>query len=79
MIVGMLWAGKSVDEAKKYYIKKYNRIPDTLEISPTFSEKIGLEKLQTCEGLNIVRTISILNGCLFIGIEKDTGVINYNI
>jgi hypothetical protein len=79
MIIGMLWAGKDVSEAKKYYIKKYNRIPDTLEISPTFSDKIGIEgKSPSYDGLNVVRTNSIMNGCLFIGVESDEGIFNYD-
>ena len=77
MIIGMLWACtkniKEIDFAKDYYIKKYNRQPDTIEINPLFAEALGIDvKSRSYDILNIIRTKSVINGCILIGVEKDT-------
>ena len=54
MIIGMLWACtkniKEIDFAKDYYIKKYNRQPDTIEINPLFAEALLNNKPPTING-----------------------------
>ena len=77
MIIGMLWACtkniKEIDFAKDYYIKKYKRQPDTIEINPLFAEALGIDvKSRSYDVLNIIRTKSVINGCILIGVEKDT-------
>ncbi len=77
MIIGMLWACtkniKEIDLAKDYYMKKYNRQPDTIEINPLFAETLGIDvKSRSYDVLNIIRTKSVINGCILIGVEKDT-------
>ena len=77
MIIGMLWACtkniREIEFAKEYYIKKYKREPDTIEINPLFAEAIGIDvKNRSYDVLNIIRTKSVINGCILIGVEKDT-------
>jgi len=76
MIIGMLWACtkniKEIGFAKEYYIKKYKREPDTIEINPLFAEAIGIDvKNRSHDGLNIIRTKNVINGCILVGVEKD--------
>ena len=76
MIIGMLWACtkniKEIEFAKGYYTKKYNREPDTIEINPLFAEALGIDvKSRSYNVLNIIRTKSVINGCILIGVEKD--------
>ncbi len=76
MIIGMLWACtkniKEIEFAKEYYIKKYKREPDTIEINPLFAEAIGIDvKNRSHNGLNLIRTKNVINGCILVGVEKD--------
>jgi hypothetical protein len=70
MIIGMLWNGVNAHAAKEYFIKKYGRIPDTVEMSPTFAKKFEI-KNGMLEGLKISFCNEIQNGNLLIGLEKD--------
>ncbi len=72
----MLWACtkniKEIEFAKEYYIKKYKREPDTIEINPLFAEAIGIDvKNRSHNGLNLIRTKNVINGCILVGVEKD--------
>jgi hypothetical protein len=71
MTIGMLWNGVNVHAAKEYFIKKYGRIPDTVEMSPTFAKKFEI-KNGALEGLKVGLCKGIQNGNLLIGLEKDT-------
>jgi hypothetical protein len=70
MKIGMLWNGKNVHEAKEYFIKKYGRIPDTVEISPIFINKFEI-KNGNIEGLRTQVCKEIQVGNILIGIEND--------
>lgn len=79
MIIGMLWSSsnkdikKDISESKKYYINKYRREPDTVEVNPLFAEASGIDgNFRSYDGLNIRRSKNIQYGCLLIGVEKDT-------
>ena len=76
MIIGMLWACtkniKEIEFAKEYYVKKYKREPDAIEINPLFAEAIGIDaKNRSYNGLNLIRTKNVINGCILVGVEKD--------
>ena len=83
MVIGMLWAisGKEVKDitvAKTYYATKYGRIPDTMEIHPSFLEVLEIDgTTKSYDGLNIIRTKSVINGCILLGVEKDTDNSHY--
>ena len=76
MIIGMLWACtkniKEIDFAKDYYVKKYKRQPDTIEINPLFAEALGIDvKSRSYDVLNIIRTKTVGVGNILVGVEKD--------
>ncbi len=77
MIIGMLWLCtkniKEIDFAKDYYIKKYKREPDTVEINPLFAEALGIDvKSRSYDGLNLIRSKTVEMGNILVGVEKDT-------
>lgn len=76
MIIGMLWACtkniKEIDLAKDYYVKKYKREPDTIEINPLFAEALGIDvKSRSYDRLNLIRTKTVGISNILVGVEKD--------
>jgi hypothetical protein len=75
MIIGMLWNGSNFLEAKNYYIRKYKRIPDTVEISPKWADILGYRS--TVEGMLLRRSGDIQYGNILVGLEKDVDNLEY--
>lgn len=66
LTIGMLWIGK-IQDGITYYEKKYSRSPNTLEMN----EKTYAEFNPSFDGIKVVKTKMMLNGCILIGRKED--------
>jgi len=76
MKVGILWLGANVHAAKEYFVKKYKRIPDTVEINPKYAKTLEI-KNGMLEGLRVHQTQDIHGGNILVGLEKDEDILEY--
>ena len=68
--MGMLWYGKDVEEAVKYYTKKYNRKPNEVEIHPS-SKLLDGKKVCHFDGYDLVASKVVLVGNMVVGCKED--------
>lgn len=66
LIIGMLWFGKP-QEGLTYYEKKYSRLPNTIEMN----EKTYDVFKPSFDGIKVVKSKMMLDGCFMIGKKED--------
>jgi hypothetical protein len=76
MKVGMLWLGSNAHAAKEYFIKKYKRIPDTVEVHSKYVSKLEI-KNGFLEGLRVQVSNEVQIGNILLGLEKDEDISEY--
>ena len=76
MNVGILWLGSDFSAAKEYFIKKYKRIPDEVEIAPAYAKKLGIPE-GMIYGMRVSYSKNIQYGNTLIGVSKDVDILEY--